>query len=279
MLADDTRHGTEAGYSAHKRDAEKACRPCEDAKLRGDKRRRVLGSALQPLPADVLVILDRYSDATLHQRTGVSVCALANMRRRGDKARAYPATIARLRTVRVPTDVGVVRRIQALARLGWSAPQISAECGVPYTTVARLRDHADRRWVGKDELRDAIAAAYDALSMKVPPYTRWSVRIANAAADAGWPPPLAWDEDAIDDPTAAPLGDIAAGTRSRAHVDEGVVEDILAGDYHLHATPAERTEVCRRWHHRGGSLAELGRLTGWRTNRYLRLSDHQAEAA
>lgn len=278
MLADDLRHGTEAGYSAHKRDNEKACRACEDAKLRGDKRRRVLGSSLQPLPADVLVILDRYSDATLHQRTGVSVCALSNMRRRGDKARAYPATIERLRTVRVPTDVGVVRRIQALARLGWSAPQISAECGVPYTTIARLRDQEDRRWVGKDELRDAIAAAYDALSMKVPPYTRWTVRVANVAAAAGWPPPLAWDEDAIDDPTAEPRGSVARSSRSLTDLDQGVVDDILAGDYHLHSTPAERTEVCRRWVRRGQSLAELGRLTGWRTDRYYRVAD-QPDAA
>lgn len=278
MTPDDARHGSEAGYSAHKRAGGKPCRSCEDAKLRGDKRRRALGSSLQPVPADVLATLARYSDRTLHLRTGVSVCALANMRARGDNARAYPATIARLRAVRVPTDVGVVRRVQALTRLGWSAPQIAAEAGIPYTTIVRLRDHADRQWVGRDDLRDAVAVAYDALSMKVPPLTRWTSRLAGKAERAGWAPPLAWDEGSIDDPDARPAGDVTRGRRSTTDLDHGVVDDILAGDYHLAATVAERREVCRRWVRQGRSLAELGRLTGWRTDRYVRLSDQGAAA-
>lgn len=278
MIPDDSRHGTEAGYSAHKRDGEKACRACEDAKLRGDKRRRVLGPKLQALPADVLVVLDRYSDATLHQRTGVSVCALQNLRRRGDKARAYPATIARLRSIRVPTDVGVVRRVQALTRLGWSAPQISVASGVPYTTVVRLRDHADRKVVGRDDLRDQIATAYAELSMKVPPYTRWTVRVANAAAAAGWPPPLAWDDDTIDDPAAAPQVDVTRGPRPSTDLDEGLVVDVLAGDWHLRTTVAEKQEVCRRWVRSGGSLNQLAQLTGWRVDRYYRIADQEAAA-
>lgn len=278
MSPDDPRHGTEAGYSAHKRASQKACRSCEDAKLRGDKRRRVLGPKLQHVPADVLVILDRYSDRTLALRTGVSVCALQNMRRRGPKARAYPATIARLRSIRVPTDVGVVRRVQALTRLGWSAPQIADAAGVPYTTIVRLRDHADRQVVGRDDLRDGIATAYDALSMRVPPLSRWTSRLSGKAERAGWAPPLAWDEDAIDDPAANPAGAVTRGARPHSDLDHGVVDDILAGDYALHATPAERAEVCRRWHARGRSQAELSRLTGWRTDRYFHVTD-QATAA
>lgn len=278
MSPDDKRHGTEAGYSAHKRDGEKACRSCEDAKLRGDKRRRVFGPKLQPVPADVIAILGLYSDRTLELRAGVSVCALQNMRRRGDKARAYPATIARLRSVRVATDIGVVRRIQALTRLGWSAPQIAEVAGIPYTTIVSLRDQEDRKWVGRDDLRDSIATAYAALSMKIPPYTRWSSRLSGKAERAGWPPPLAWDEDALDDPTAHAYGDVPRPSRSHSALDHGVVDDILAGDYGLHATPVERAEVARRWHEQGRSLAELGRLTGWKPERYFRVTD-QANAA
>lgn len=204
MELDDPRHGTEAGYSAHQRAVQKPCEACNRAKLRGDKRRRVQGQALRPVPPDVWRILDRYSDRTLETRAGVSVCALQNMRRRGERARAYPATIARLRSVRVPTDIGLVRRVQALARLGWSAPEIAARSGVPYTTIARLRDHDTRRWLGRDALRDAIAAAYDEMSMTVPRLTRHTSRIAGRAAARGWPPPLAWDD--IDAPDAQPCG-------------------------------------------------------------------------
>lgn len=202
----DPRHGTEAGYAAHSRAGQKACDPCNTAKLRCDKRRRLLGPALQPVPADVLVILSRYSDRVLERHTGVSVCALHNMRKRGDKARAYPETIARLRSIRVPTDVGTVRRVQALARLGWSCPQIAEAAGVPMTTIARVRDHDGRKHLGRDTLRDAIAQAYAEMSMTVPAWTRWSSRISAQAAAAGWPPPLAWDDDLIDDPSATATG-------------------------------------------------------------------------
>ncbi|WP_374457737.1 hypothetical protein [Nocardioides sp.] len=161
------------------------------------------------------MILDRYSDRTLEQRAGVSICALQNMRKRGAKARAYPETIARLRSVRIPTDVGTVRRVRALARLGWSCPQIADVAGIPATTIARLRDHDARRWVGRDDLRDGVALAYAELSMKRPPWTRWSSRIAGHAEREGWPPPLAWDDDLIDDPAAVASG-IGVATREPA---------------------------------------------------------------
>lgn len=50
MSPEDPRHGTEAGYQAHKRDREKACRPCTDAavaaRARRDGRRLIDEAAL-----------------------------------------------------------------------------------------------------------------------------------------------------------------------------------------------------------------------------------------
>jgi hypothetical protein len=50
LSPDDERHGTEAGYAAHGRDGSRPCESCRRAKGRGDKKRRVYGSALTPVP-------------------------------------------------------------------------------------------------------------------------------------------------------------------------------------------------------------------------------------
>lgn len=40
MLPDDKRHGTRAGYYAHRRDSESACQPCRDAAARAERARQ-----------------------------------------------------------------------------------------------------------------------------------------------------------------------------------------------------------------------------------------------
>jgi hypothetical protein len=198
MDALDSRHGTEAGNSAHMRDGEKSCAPCRAARGKADKRRRVYGSGLVLIPADVLQTIERYSVRTIELHTGLSGCTINNIRKHGDRARVKPSTVARVRAMRVPTDIGVIRRVRALARLGWSSPEMAARAGIPSTTVARLRDHDERLWVGNQRIRAAIAKAYDEMSMTVPPLTRHTSKLANRAAARGWAPPLAWDD--IDDP-------------------------------------------------------------------------------
>lgn len=275
LTADDPRHGTEAGYSAHTREGIPQCKPCERAKARGDKRRRVLGSQLVAVPPDVQTILRRHSAVTIVRRTGVSICAVTNLQKRGSKARAYPSTIARIRALRVPTDIGVVRRIQALTRLGWSAPEIAARSGIHFTTIARLRDRSGRQQIGDDRLRDAIADAYEAMCMTVPPLTRHTSRLVKKAEANGWPPPLAWGD--IDNPKARPIYGSARGRR-RTEVDEVVIDRILNhSSVPDDVTQAERREVVRRWR---GDQNELERLTGWNVSRIMRETrDDVAELA
>lgn len=59
-------------------------------------------------------------------------------------------------------------------------------------------------------------------------------------------------------------------------VDDALVRRILDGDYKTPCNPAEKREVLRRWTAGGRSAAELGRLTGWRPERYFRTSEHIA---
>lgn len=60
--------------------------------------------------------------------------------------------------------------------------------------------------------------------------------------------------------------------------DHAVVERILGGEWTMHSGPAEKAEVCRRWHASGGSLKALGNLTGWRVARHFRI-DAQEKAS
>lgn len=261
MSPADPRHGTEAGYSAHHRDGETPCAPCFRAKNRHDKRRRVFGPALVELPPAMQALVASTGVATLSRATGISKCSLENMRKRGTEARVKPETLERLRRAKVPTDLGTIRRVRALTALGWSTVQIAERSGVPKTTVARLRDLEDRAFIGRGDLRDRIAAAFDEMCMTTPTYTRWSSRLKGRAERNGWAPPLAWDD--IDNDESP----VEMERETKSDIDPVVVERLLSGRQ-VDATRAEKAEVVRRWAADGRSLAELERLTGWNTNRY-----------
>jgi transcriptional regulator with XRE-family HTH domain len=108
---------------------------------------------------------------------------------------------------RVPADVcvGVTRRIQALVALGWSQSKLAAQLGIQRSNF-RLTEY---QWSLRWQTVKAVRALYEELSMTLPPEDDWRQRIAasrarNYAAARGWAPPLAWDDDQIDDPTASP---------------------------------------------------------------------------
>lgn len=121
---------------------------------------------------------------------------------------------------------GTRRRIEALEALGWTGAQIAAAAGL----------HARRPGaiLGFDRVTtttaDAIERAYDLLSMRIGP----SVKTRARAAAKGWAPPLAWDDDEIDDPDARP----AIG-------EPGDVDDV-----HVRLNRAERTAAIRTLHGR-----------------------------
>ena len=81
----------------------------------------------------------------------------------------------------------------------------------------------------------AIARAYTALSSTPGP----SDTARKTAADLGWAPPLAWDDDTIDDPAAEPVG--VRRDLSRRPADELVdeTEDLVSQGESL-ATAARR---------------------------------------
>jgi hypothetical protein len=92
---------------------------------------------------------------------------------------------------------GTRRRLQALARLGWGFTDVARELGVSGSAVSN--------WTRSPRVRRSTVALVSAL------YDRWSLTIgpnrksAGKARIQGWPPPLAWDDDEIDDPAASPV--------------------------------------------------------------------------
>lgn len=92
--------------------------------------------------------------------------------------------------------LGVQRRVQALMVMGWRIQDIEDRSGVR-ALHGRLYDR--QRIAAVDYRR--IAALYDELWDAKGP----SRKGARKAASIGYAPPLAWDDDTIDDPKAVPV--------------------------------------------------------------------------
>jgi len=91
---------------------------------------------------------------------------------------------------------GTRRRLQALQAAGYSLSALGAALGVSEQAVSL--------WLRRDVVEAATAAKVSALfgcwQLRPGP----SARAAGYARRKGWAPPLAWDEDTIDDPAAKP---------------------------------------------------------------------------
>lgn len=111
-------------------------------------------------------------------------------------------------------DVGTMRRLQALACLGWSTDALGARIGMP-GGLNELRN-GSRYPLASTKAR--IVALYDELWDQPRPATDAHTKRAvtmqkRLAAENGWMPPMAWDDDTIDDPDARP--DLGAETTPR----------------------------------------------------------------
>lgn len=143
--------------------------------------------------------------------------------------------------------IGTVRRLRALLALGHRYADIAAVTGHQPAFLGAVA--AGRRRRANVDTADLVRAAYDQLSMSVGP----SERTRTYARNRGWAPPLAWDDQAIDDPAARP-------NRGRGHrlpiLDEIAVHRAMHGD-DVHLLPPERAEVVRRLTAAGLSSAEI----------------------
>ena len=250
MKTDDPRHGTEAGAGQHVRDGEDLCDPCHRARLiafrRRGKRSR-MGITRRATIGSVYDILAGHaqrgaSHRQIGDRFGVAQTTVTRILKTGSKGTISVDTKAKILAnagAEIVTPTGVTRRIRALTALGYTAAAIAEMTGLDKTHVKTLRD-SPAAFV-MPATRAAVVAAYDRYSMTLAPvtdrYAKAQVsRMVNHARREGWPPPLALDDDRIDDPGYMPRDwhytatDRATALRDMAELGVGV------------------TEACRRLH-------------------------------
>lgn len=97
-------------------------------------------------------------------------------------------------------NVGTRRRIRALLAIGWTHELIAAAAGLPAHRTGTLLSQAGS--LCSLENHERIKRAYDALSMTPGPSETNRAR----ARRFRHVPPLAWDDETIDDPAARPAG-------------------------------------------------------------------------
>jgi hypothetical protein len=194
------------------------------------------------------------------------ILALTNgTRGRAPSSKVRPATAAAILAVRpcnaaiapktVVDGTGTARRIQALCCIGWSLTAQAKRIG---WTVQNYSTLTAGRPVTASTAR-LITGLYDDLSMTPTPAGQAS-RTLRLAGLKRWFPPLAWDDDAIDDPNACPVLLAPVGAPLDA-VDEMAIQHLAAG--HKVATHAAlRDEVVLRMTVAGSSVSDIAQTLG-----------------
>ncbi|QYC54969.1 helix-turn-helix DNA-binding domain protein [Arthrobacter phage Popper] len=112
---------------------------------------------------------------------------------------------------KVPST-GLRRRLQALLTMGWRHQDLEPLLGFDSGVVLYQQGDVTFR------KHEATKRVYDQLWNKRGPA---DLRTQRAVAKAGYAPPLAWDDDSIDDPTAAP--DLGARIYAQGRAPEGAL--------------------------------------------------------
>lgn len=216
------RHGTPAAYTADRC----GCGPCRNAYrhatgLRELDRARGVPAFVPAAPARAHITYLRsrgMGERTIAQHAGVSVAVInglafgrggvARARIRPDIEAAILGTRPALALDACCDPTGTRRRLQALAYNGWPLSELGRRLG--YTgRSAQVRPGQWMAFGVRRRTADRVAALYDRLWDSPPPratpYQRAAATaVRNRARARGWAPPLAWDDDTIDDPATLP---------------------------------------------------------------------------
>lgn len=156
-------------------------------------------------------------------------------------------------------SIGAQRRVQALMALGWPKQELEA-AGIPSTQLV-TRPRSQVSVEGWRQVKDV----YDELSM-----TRGPSEITrNRAIARGYPPPLAWDDDTLDDPEAKPHQGTGTGTEiDNVAVARAVGSHPKAAPVPL--TPPDQLATVRELTTRGTSVADIAAIVGTSERTVLR---------
>lgn len=101
---------------------------------------------------------------------------------------------------------GTRRRIMGLSSIGYNHTEIARKLGTDKSVIGNLNSKKKRSVY--PATAEKIRAVYDELSMIPPDLDEdWiAKRTAKEARRRGYPSPLAWDDESIDDPYVLPMG-------------------------------------------------------------------------
>lgn len=131
-----------------------------------------------------------------------------------EKLMAYRPTLDDYPPHAVVSTVGPRRRLQALATIGWTRRALAARTDAAVERFNQIMQQPTTSAAMAFIVRDL----YDELWSRSPSETEVPpasvLRTRNMAVRNGWYGPLAWDDDAIDDPNATPMTDAVEPVRS-----------------------------------------------------------------
>lgn len=231
----DHEHGTRTMYTKHKCRGT-ACREASRVYEANRRRQRAYGIEAdrvdaQPVRDHVEYLRDNgVSYKALSEASGVGKSTIQNMlfgrKDRGHEpyARVATSTAEKILAVKPTMDnmsagrpidsTGTVRRLQALVTIGYSLTNLGERLGVSPGNMASMMQ---REQVTVDTARK-VRALYSELWDKPNQPTEWrklsaANRSRNYAAIHGWLPPMAWDDELIDDPNhvavEVPVGQVS----------------------------------------------------------------------
>lgn len=151
---------------------------------------------------------------------------------------------AKLRDRAKVDGTGSRRRLQALMARGWTGVALAARMGCSPENVRQMTRGENGSLTTAGAWRK-VRDLYDQLWDVAPPQHSASQRAAaqasrDRAARLGWAPPLAWDDDTIDSPSAEPNLGEAGLSWEKFTLDD--LEDCIAWGYDRHGA-AERLGV------------------------------------
>ena len=166
---------------------------------------------------------------------------------------------------------GTRRRLRALIAQGWTAVRLAEHAGCSSTNL-RLALTKDESEPTVARFAQRVRELYEQLWDQEPPCSSryeqaQAQRVRREALLKGWAPPMAWDEESIDDPYAQPapwqeVSDLGSGRR-RMHLDD--LEDCIrwgldiAGAADRLGVTKDAVEVCAKRAQRPDILEGLRR--------------------
>jgi predicted transcriptional regulator len=195
-----------------------------DCRTRFNERRRAIKAGTQQPDRILIDAADVREHIQALQELGMSLTGIARLagvwhptvcafvhaqpsKRRGRRQQTTPETAAKILSVQPLTVIGALRRIQALAHLGWPVSHVARHAGISPRRAWELRPHS----VISVGLAERLAVAYEELcgtAAEEHGVETWKTNRSRQRAKGNrWPDPKYWADrmDVIDDPDFEPM--------------------------------------------------------------------------